>query len=129
MQGSPSPSRQVVRLGKAIQASVFLSIILGVLFLVQAYSALPSFVFQVVAVGWVLFVVDGALTFLRPVISYVLAFILAILALGSSLPQSTHWAFVANGDMLPAFTFLAGSAVQVALLFLVAGYFVARRAR
>ena len=95
--------------------------------MVQAYSAVPSFVFEFVAVGWVLFVADAALTFVRPRVAYVLALALAVLALASSLPQSSHWAFVANGDVLPAATFLAGSAVQVALIVLVAYYFVGAR--
>jgi hypothetical protein len=119
----------MTRIGKAIQASVLLSVILGVLFLVQAYGAVPSFVFEFVAVGWVFFVIDAALTFFRPRPSYALGLVLAVLALGSSLPQSSHWAFVANGDILPAFTFLAGSAVQVVLIILVVYYFVGGRSK
>ncbi len=119
----------MTRTGKAIQASVFLSVILGILFLVQAYNVVPSFVFEFVAVGWVLFVIDGVLTFLRPRESYALALVLAILALGSSLPQSSHWAFIGNGDILPAFTFLAGSVVQVVLIILVVYYFAVGRRR
>lgn len=124
-----APRDRTLRIGKAIQASVFLSVILGVLFLAQAYSLVPSFVFEFVAVGWVLFVVDAVLTFLSPKPAYALALALAVLALASSLPQSSHWAFIANGDVLPAFTFLAGSAVQVALVVLVLYYFIPRRKR
>ena len=124
------PQSRALRVGRAIQASVLLSVILGVLFLVQAYGLVPAFVFDFVAVGWVLFVIDAVLTFVYPRLAYALAFVLAVLALVSSLPQSSHWAFVANGDLLPAFTFLAGSAVQVALLVLVSYYFaVSRRKR
>ncbi|HYB45016.1 MAG TPA: hypothetical protein VEC92_00705 [Nitrososphaerales archaeon] len=122
-----APESNDKRVAKAIQASVFLSVILGVLFLVQAYGLVPSFVFEFVAIGWVLFVVDAALTFVSPKPAYTLALVLAILALASSLPQSSHWAFIANGDVLPAFTFLAGSAVQVALIVLVLYYFALRR--
>ena len=115
------------RIGKFIQALVLLSVLLGALFLAQAYSQVPSFVFEFVAVGWVLFIIDAALTFVRPRASYAFALVLALLALASSLPQSTHWAFVANGDVLPAATFLAGSAVQVILAVLVVYYFVRAR--
>lgn len=83
--------------------------------------------FEFVAFGWVLFIVDAALTFVRPRASYALALVLAILALVSSLPQSAHWAFIANGDLLPAATFLAGSAVQVVLAILVVYYFARAR--
>jgi hypothetical protein len=97
--------------------------------LVQAYGVVPSFVFDFVAIGWVLFVVDAVLTFLYPRPAYVFALALAVLALASSLPQSSHWGFVVNGDVLPAFTFLAGSAVQVVLVVLVPYYFVTSRKR
>ena len=122
---SPPGARQ--RIGRAIQACVLLSVVLGILFLAQAYGLVPSFVFEFVAVGWVLFVIDAIITFVRPRVSYALALVLAVLALGSSLPQSSHWAFIANGDLLPAFTFLAGSAVQVVLILLVVYYFAKGR--
>lgn len=122
---SPLGARR--RIGRAIQACVLLSVVLGVLFLAQAYGLVPSFVFEFVAVGWVLFVIDAIITFVRPRVSYALALVLAVLALGSSLPQSSHWAFIANGDLLPAFTFLAGSAVQVVLIVLVVYYFAKGR--
>jgi hypothetical protein len=119
-----APQSSRLKVGKAIQVSVLLSVVLGVLFLVQAYGVVPSFVFEFVAVGWVLFVVDAVLTFRYPRPAYALALFLAVIALVSSLPQSSHWAFIANGDVLPASTFLAGSAVQVVLVVLVLYYFL-----
>lgn len=114
------------RVEKAIRALVLLSILLGVLFLAQAYGAVPSSVFEFVAVGWVLFVADALLMirYRRP--AYALAFVLALLALVSSLPQSSHWAFVTGGDVLPAATFLGGAALQLVLLVLVPYYFISR---
>jgi hypothetical protein len=121
------PQKSSSRLGRVIQALVILSVILGVLFLAQAYSLVPTFVFEFVAVGWALFVLDAVLTFVRPRLAYGLALVLALLALSSSLPQSSHWGFVANGDLLPAFTFLAGSAIEVVLILVVVYYFTATR--
>lgn len=122
-----APQGQGAKVGRAIQVVVLLSVLLGVLFLFQAYGAVPSFVFEFVAVGWVFFVVDALLTFTRPRPAYALAFVLAILALVSSLPQSSHWAFVTSGDLLPAVTFLGGSALQVVLIVLVPYYFIRAR--
>lgn len=121
------PHGNGTKAGKAIQALVFLSVILGVLFLAQAYNAVPSLVFEFVAVGWVLFVVDAALTLVRPRLAYGFALVLAILALASSLPQSSHWGFVSAGDLLPAFTFLAGSAIEVVLILVALYYFLVAR--
>ncbi len=115
--------------GRAIQALVIFSTLLGVLFLAQAYVQVPSTVFDIVAAGWVLFVVDSLLTFFRPTVSYYLAFVLAILALGSSLPQSAHYAFIANGELLSSATFLVGSLAQVLLVVLVPYHFIKARRR
>lgn len=112
---------------KAIRALVLLSILLGILFLAQAYGAVPSSVFEFVAVGWFLFVADALLMFRYRRPAYALAFFLAVLALVSSLPQSSHWAFVTGGDVLPAVTFLGGSALQLVLIVLVPYYFISRR--
>lgn len=112
---------------RLIQALVLFSVVLGVLFLVQVQGLLPQEVFDFVAVGWVLFIVDAALTFAKPRVSYYLAFVLAVLALGSSLPQTAHWAFIEEGDLLPSATFILGSAAQVLLIVLVPVYFLSRR--
>lgn len=117
------------RIEKVIQGLVVFSAVLGVLFLVLAKGSIPDFVFDFVAVGWLLFVVDSILTFARPRPAYLLAFALAILALGSSLPQSSHWAFISNGDLLPAATFVVGSAAQLLLVVLVPYYFATTRRR
>jgi len=110
--------------GKAIQATVLFSTVLGVAFLWQVYGLVPPFVFDFVAAGWVLFVADSALTFLRPAASYVLAFVLALLALASSLPQSAHYAFIQEGAIAPAATFIVGTAAQILLVILVPYHFL-----
>jgi len=117
----------VVSSGGAIQATVIFSTVLGVAFLWQVNGLVPSFVFDFVATGWFLFVVDSALTFLRPTASYVLGFVLALLALSASLPQSVHYAFIAEGAVLPATTFIVGTAAQLLLVVLVPYHFLKRR--
>jgi len=118
-----------VSTARAIQLLVLFSVVLGVLFLAQAYTLVPAAVFDFVGVGWVLFVLDLALTFTRPRLSYYLAFALALLALASSLPQTAHYAFIEEGDVLPAATFLLGSALQVLLVILVPYHFLKQRRR
>ncbi len=115
------------RTGRVIQALVILSTLLGIGFLWEVYGILPGPVFDFVAFGWILFVVDSILTFVRPVASYYLGFVLAILALASSLPRSAHYALVENGLLIPAATFLVGSAAQVLIIVLVLYHFVSGR--
>jgi hypothetical protein len=114
-------------LGRTIQTLVIFSTVLGVLFLLQAYRLVPTSVFEFVTAGWILFVVDSCLTFLRPRLSYYLAFVLAVLALSSSLPETAHYAFIATGDLLPAATFVLGSAAQVLLVVLVPYFYLKQR--
>ncbi|HME18852.1 MAG TPA: hypothetical protein VKF15_03845 [Nitrososphaerales archaeon] len=115
--------------GRAIQGLVLFSAVLGVAFLWQVNGLLPPFVFDFLATGWVLFLVDGALTFIRPRASYAMAFVLALLALISSLPQSAHYAFIAEGAVLPSVTFVAGTLAQVLLLVLVPFHFLRAKRR
>lgn len=109
----------VSKTSSAIQALVYFSVALGVVFLAQVYDLLPSAVFDVIALGWVLFVVDAVLLSFRPRAARVLALALALLALASSLPQSAHYAFIEAGEVLPSLTFILGSAAQVLLVILV----------
>ncbi|MGP8125576.1 MAG: hypothetical protein ACLQEQ_06900 [Nitrososphaerales archaeon] len=112
----------MVQTGKAIQVLIVASSFLGVALLIEINSVVPSDVFDFVAVGWALFVVDGVLTFVRPVISYYLGLVLAVLALSASLPQSAHWAFIENGLLIPSAIFVTGSAFQVLIIVLVVYY-------
>jgi hypothetical protein len=114
----------VASTGRIIQGLVLFSTALGVLFLVQVYGVLPAEVFDFVGIGWVLFVIDSILTFTNPTVSYYMAFVLAILTLISSLPESTHYAFIENGVLLPSATFILGSLAQFALVVLVPYHFI-----
>ncbi len=55
-------------------------------------------------------------------VAYPLAFILAILTLAVSLPQSEHYSFVEAGLSLASITFLVGSALQLMVLILISVY-------
>ncbi|MDA4125156.1 MAG: hypothetical protein OK438_06910 [Thaumarchaeota archaeon] len=113
--------------GRVIQALIIFSALLGLAFLWIANGVLPGAVFDFIAVGWALFVVDSALTFIRPVASYYLGLVLAVLALASSLPQSAHYALIENGQVLQATVFILGSAAQVLIILLMGLRFVKSR--
>ena len=113
---------------KTVRALIYFSVALGVVFLAQAYDILPPAVFGIIATGWALFVVDAALTFVSTRYSFYLAFLLAVLALGSSLPQGAHYSFIEAGEVLPSATFILGSLAQVLLIIFVPYYFYRRRA-
>ena len=113
--------------GRAIQALVIFSSALGVLFLWLAFPLLPALGFDFVAVGWVLFVVDSVLTFVRPRTSYYLAFVLALLALFETLSRPEHLSILQGSNFLAAVTLVLGSAAQVLLLILVPLHFIRQR--
>ena len=114
-------------LAQALRATIYFSVALGAVFLWEARPLLPSDVFYFVATGWALFVADAVLTLYRPDAAYALAAVLALLALVSALPQSAHYAFIEERDLLPAATFILGSASQVLILIIAPTYFARRR--
>ena len=117
----------MVTTGGLIQALVILSTVLGAFFLWQVYPILPPAAFDFVAFGWALFIVDSALTFAKPRVSYYFAFVLAILALAESLSQPAHYSLLRGSDLAASATLVAGSGLQVLLLILVPYHFVAER--
>jgi hypothetical protein len=112
---------------RAIQGLILFSTALGVFFLWQAYPLLPAFAFEIVAFGWVLFLADSILTFVRPTASYYLGLVLALIALGETLSQQAHYALVESGNVTATATLVAGSAAQGMLIPLVIYYLVSRR--
>jgi hypothetical protein len=110
-------------LTRAIQGLILFSTALGVFFLWQAYPLLPTGVFYALLFGWVLFVVDSALTFVRPKVSYYLAIVLAVIALSETLAQPEHYALVENGNTAATIILVLGSLSQ-ALLIILIGYFL-----
>jgi hypothetical protein len=117
----------VASTGRLIQYLVLASTLLGVLFLWVAYPVLPPLAFDFVAFGWVLFAVDSVLTFLRPTISYYLAFLLALVALVETLSQPAHYVLIEQGDLLATAIIVLGSVVQALILLAVPYHFVLER--
>jgi hypothetical protein len=114
-------------LTRTIQGLILFSTLLGVVFLWQAYPLLPIIAFGAVAFGWVLFVVDSVLTFVRPRISFYLGLVLALAALAETLSQPEHFGLVTSGNILAAFTIVAGSVAEALLAILVVVYVIGER--
>lgn len=114
-------------LPRAIQGLILFSTLLGVLFLWQAYPLLPAIAFDIVAFGWMLFVVDSILTFLRAKASYYLGLVLAVAALGETLSQPEHYALVEEGNLAATVTLVLGSVSQALLIVLVGYYLISER--
>ncbi|MDG7030023.1 MAG: hypothetical protein JRN38_07265, partial [Nitrososphaerota archaeon] len=74
-------------LPRVIQGVIIFAALFGVLFLYEVRPVLPTDVFYSVALGEALFVVDGALTFIRPRASYYLGLVLAVVAFASTVSQ------------------------------------------
>ena len=112
---------------RAIQGLIIFSTVLGVFFLWQVYALLPALAFDFVAFGWVLFLIDSILTFVKPRVSYYLGLVLGLLALGETLSQPSHYELVASGNLTATATLVLGSAAQALLIALTAYYVLARR--
>jgi hypothetical protein len=113
--------------GKVIQGLIIFSAVLGVFFLWQAQPLLPPDVFGILTFGWLLFVVDSILTFVRPKISYYLGLVLAIVALSETLTQPEHYALVENGNVPATIILVLGSVAQALLIGSVLWYVFSER--
>ncbi|MDG7010770.1 MAG: hypothetical protein JRN57_01495 [Nitrososphaerota archaeon] len=114
-------------LTRAIQGVILFCTLFGVAFLYEVQPILPSSVFYTVAFGWFLFVVDSALTFVRPRVSYYLGLVLAVLALGATVSQPAHYSLIASGDVTATLTIVIGSVSEVALIVLVLAHLISGR--
>jgi hypothetical protein len=117
----------VASITKAIQGVILFSTLLGVFFLWQAYPLLPGDVFDFIAFGWVLFLVDSALTFVKPRVSYYLGMVLGAIALFETLSQPEHYQLVASGNVPATVILVLGSIAEGLLIVLVAIYIAGRR--
>jgi uncharacterized membrane protein YesL len=90
---------------------------------------LPRDVFDILTFGWLLFVVDSTLTFIRPKVAYYFGLVLAVIALGETLSQPAHYALVESGALPASITLILGSLAQALLIVLVIYYGVSERRR
>ena len=119
----------MVSVAKVIQGLIVFSTILGVFFLWQAYPLLPGDIFDILALGWLLFLVDSLLTFVRPRISYYLGLALGVVALSETLTQPEHYALVENGNIPATVILVLGSVAQALLIASVVWFVISERRR
>jgi len=119
----------VDRLRSTINASVYLSVVLGVVLLPQLYGLVPYWLFLSVLVGWLAYLIVAVLVAKGKQSVYPLVFVLAALTLVVSLPQPQHYSYVEAGLSLASATFLVGSILQIVLIVLVPVYLYRRRKR
>jgi len=117
----------MISASRAIQGLIIFSAVLGVFFLWQAQPLLPTDVFEILTLGWLLFVVDSILTFVRPRISYYLGLVLAVVALSETLTQPEHYALVENGNVPATIILVLGSVAQAMLIGLVIWFIISER--
>ncbi len=106
---------------------ILFSTVWGAVFLLYARPSLPTGVFYFLSFGWVLFVVDSVLTFIRPRISYLMGLVLALIALFATLSQPEHYALVQSGDTTATVILVLGSAAEVILIVAVVWYILSAR--
>jgi hypothetical protein len=112
---------------RTIDLLIYLSVIMGVVLLLQLYVLVPTWLFYSVLVGWLAYIIVAFLTAMGHRIAYPAAFVLSIFTLSVSLPQPEHQSFVEAGLSPASITFLVGSALQVVLLILIPIYYLRKR--
>jgi len=106
---------------------VYSSVVIGLALLLQLYSLVPTWLFYMVLVGWVVYLVVAIAVARERELAYPSALVMSILTLVVSLPQPEHYSLFAQGLTLAALTFIVGSAVQGATIIFVGYYLVLRR--
>lgn len=119
----------MVALPRVVQGLILFSTLFGIVFLVEVYPLLSPDVFDLIAFGWVLFVIDSILTFIRPKISFYLGVVLALIALGETLGQPEHYQLIAAGDLSATATIAIGSVAEALLIILAAYYLYTSRGK
>ncbi len=119
----------MVSVPRLIQGLILFSTALGVVFLWQAQPLVPSDVFYILTFGWVLFLADSVLTFLRPKVSFYMGLVLGVVALTETLSQPEHYSLVENGNVPATIILVVGSVAQALLIGTVLYYLVSARKR
>ena len=103
---------------------IYASITLGIALLSQLYQIVQPWLFYSVLAGWVAYFIVGIAVTFRIAVAYPVSLVLAILTLAVSLPQPEHYSF---GVSVASLTFIAGSILQIGVIFAVARYLVLKK--
>ncbi len=107
---------------------IYASVILGVALLVQLYVlVVPSWLFDSILVGWILYLVVAIAVASGRDKAYPAALVLSIITLAVSLPQPEHYSLAEAGPSLASLTFITGSVLQVAVIVLITSFLFLER--
>jgi hypothetical protein len=108
----------VARLEDYVAGLVYASVVLGVLFLYVLYGTpgIPGFLFPSILVGEIIWVACAVAVYRRARWAPYMAVVLAIITLGVSLPQPTHYSFAESGQIVAFLIFTGGAVLQFALI-------------
>ncbi len=107
---------------------IYASIFLGAALLIQLFAIVPVSLFYSVLAGWIAYLIVAVAIARGLKMAYPLSLVLAILTLVVSLPRPEHYSLVQAGLTPASLTFIAGSALQVAVILTVSSYlFMIRR--
>ena len=122
MKYEPRSRCGVASLEKAIAWLIYASVVLGVLFLYVLYGTpgIPSFLFPSILAGEFIWLLCAVAIFRKARWAPYLAVVLAVITLGVSLPQPTHYSFAVSGQVVAFLIFTGGAALQFALIAAVA---------
>jgi hypothetical protein len=110
-----------------MDATIYASVLLGVLLLYAAAPLVPSWLLASLATGEVAYAACaiGVARGLKG--AYYAVLVLAILVLAVSLPQPEHYAFATGGHVGPFLIFAGGSVLQACLLVEIPVYLIGTR--
>jgi hypothetical protein len=118
---------RVDSIGRAIDLLVYLSVVLGLVLLLQIYVLVPAWLFYSVLAGWFAYLVVAVIVATGRRSAYPLVLLLSVLTLLVSLPEPEHYSFAVEAMWLAASTFAIGSALQVAIIVLIPIYLIRKR--
>src|SRR5438132_8107029 len=121
------PTSRIMPTRRVARYLVYCSVVIGLALLFQLSSLVPTWLFYLVLLGWVVYLGVAIEAARGREIAYPSAVIMSILTLVVSLPQPEHYSLATQGFTLAASTFIIGSAIQVATIISVAYYLVLRR--
>lgn len=118
-------------LEKVIAYLVYASVVLGVLFLyvLNGTPGIPSFLFPSILAGEMIWIVCAFAVARKVKWAPYLAVVLAVITLGVSLPQPTHYTFAESGQVVAFLIFTGGAAIQFLLIGAVALFLLRSRRR
>ena len=107
---------------------IYASVFLGVALLAQLYALMvPSWLLYSILAGWALYLVVAVGVATGRERAYPPALVLSISTLAVSLPQPEHYSLADAGPTLASLTFVAGSLLQVGVIFFTTSFLILRR--